>query len=596
MLKRLLDNLVIQNKNILIYFVFYTITASIYPFFSVLLPKLLVDELTKGDNASLEYILTVIVGYFILAGIFGFIKIFLKDTAYPKIFKLRIDYIRDMFNKIVTIDYKYMEDACFFEENERALKATSSNDNGVEGVYHKMFELPELFITIFIFTFFIGKLNVFILLGLVLNILVPLWVNKEIHNYQYSIREQISHADRKIKYYYETTHDFSYGKDIRIYDFKNRILDNYSNEINDYVNIFKKIRNKEYTLGFLGLLALLISDSLTYGIIIYKTVNGMSIADFSMYLVAIISLVQLLRTFTTDISYTINEGHYVHDFFEFMDKDLGEKGGNKSRINEDPLEIEFKDVSFKYPKTEKYIFKNLNFKINKGERLAIVGINGAGKSTLVKLMTGLFDATDGDILINGISIKEFDKQELYSMFSVVFQDVNVLAFTIKENVACTSKSIDENRVVTALDKVGLYDKVKEFPKGLNQFMLKIIENDGTEFSGGESQKLSIARALYKDGNMVIMDEPTAALDALAEAEIYENFSELVKGKTAVYISHRLASTKFCDKIALFDNNGLKEYGSHEELINKKGSYYNMFMIQGKYYNGGGQRNEQYQEA
>ena len=596
MLKRLLDNLIIQNKNILIYFVFYTITASIYPFFAVLLPKLLIGELTKGDNSSLEYILTVIAGYLILAGIFGFSKILLRDSAYPKITRLRIDYVRDMFDKIVTIDYKYMEDACFFEENGRALEATSSNSNGVEGVYHKMFELPALFITIIVFTVFIGKLHILILLGLALNIVVPLWINKEVHNYQYSIRDKISHGERKIRYYYDTTHDFGYGKDIRIYNFKNRILDNYNSEIKDYVNIFKKIRNKEYILGFLGLLALLISDSLTYGMLIYKTVNGMSIADFSMYLVAIISLLQLLKTFTTDISYTINEGQYVHDFFEFMDRDMGEKGGNKSRINEDTLEIEFKNVSFKYPNTEKYIFKNLNFKINKGERLAIVGINGAGKSTLVKLMTGLFDVTEGDILINGISIKEFDKKELYSMFSVVFQDVNVLSFTIKENVACTSESIDENRVITALDKVGLYDKVKEFPKGLNQFMLKIIENDGTEFSGGENQKLAIARALYRDGNMVIMDEPTAALDALAEAEIYENFSELVKGKTAVYISHRLASTKFCDKIALFDDDGLREYGNHEELMNKKGSYYNMFMIQGKYYNEGVKENEQYQEA
>lgn len=182
------------------------------------------------------------------------------------------------------------------------------------------------------------------------------------------------------------------------------------------------------------------------------------------------------------------------------------------------------------------------------------------------------------------------------MFSVVFQDINILSFTIKENVSSTSQSIDEKRVFESLDKVGLGDKVRAFPKGLDQMMLKIIEPDGTEFSGGESQKLAIARALYKDGNMVIMDEPTAALDALAEAEIYENFSELVKGKTAVYISHRLASTKFCDKIALFDNDGLKEYGNHDELMELRGSYYEMFMIQGKYYKEGGIKNEQYQEA
>lgn len=270
-----------------------------------------------------------------------------------------------------------------------------------------------------------------------------------------------------------------------------------------------------------------------------------------------------------------------------MSKDLGEKGGERRAIANDTLEVEFKNVSFKYPNTEKYIFKNLNLKINKGEKLAIVGINGAGKSTLIKLMTGLFDVTEGEILINEIPIKEFNKKELFSMFSVVFQDINILAYTIGENVACNSDNIDENRVFTALDKVGLGEKVRGFSKGLNQMMLKIIDENGTEFSGGENQKLAIARALYEDANMVIMDEPTAALDALAEAEIYENFSELVKGKTAVYVSHRLASTKFCDNIALFDNDGLKEYGSHEELMEKRGSYYEMFTIQGKYYNEGG---------
>ena len=237
--------------------------------------------------------------------------------------------------------------------------------------------------------------------------------------------------------------------------------------------------------------------------------------------------------------------------------------------------------------------------IGKGEKLAVVGINGAGKSTLVKLMTGLFDVTEGEILINGVSIREYDKKALFSMFSVVFQDVNVIAYTIRENVACTlehHKHIDDAAVREALARAGLLEKVESLPKGLDQVMLKIIEADGVELSGGETQKLAIARALYKDANMVVMDEPTAALDALAEAEIYEHFNSLIQGKTAVYISHRLASTKFCDKIAFFDGKGLKEYGSHDELMRKRGSYYEMFTVQGKYYNEGGIGNEQRQKA
>lgn len=319
--------------------------------------------------------------------------------------------------------------------------------------------------------------------------------------------------------------------------------------------------------------------------------SGMSVADFMMYLTATVTLSTTMKTFFLDVSLVMQEGQYAHDFFRLMDEDLGEKGGERDSIVEDTLEIEFKEVSFKYPGTEHYILKDFNFKIHKGEKLAIVGVNGAGKSTIVKLITGMFEPTSGEIYINQIPAKEFKKSEYYKMFSVVFQEVNILAYTIRENVACSFEGIEDEKVLDCLTRVGLSDKIKSLDKGIYQSMLKIIEADGVEFSGGESQKLAIARALYKDGAMVILDEPTAALDALAEADIYQSFNDLVKDKTAVYISHRLASTKFCDKIALFDSTGLKEYGTHEQLMKQKGEYYRMFTVQGKYYQEGAVINE-----
>lgn len=595
-IKKLLLNVNRQNKKLYLYFVIYTITAAIYPFFSVLLPKILIQELSLGGAAKVENIIKIILVYFILTSLFMFVKTIAKDYTYPKITKLRLDYIRDMFDKIVRVDYKYMEDATFFEVNGRAMDAANSNNNGIEGVYHKLFETPAVVLTTLALVFFIGKLSILILLGLILNVIVTMWISRKVHNFQYNMRKDISHAERRKDYYHKTTYDFGYGKDIRIYGLKDRILNNYADEILSYVNLHKKVKDKEYKLGFIGLVTLLISDSLVYGILIYLTVNGMPIADFSMYLTAILSLSTFLKTLIEDLSFIINEGQYVHDFYEFMKKDYGGKGGNRKAIEGDTLEIELKNISFKYPNTDRYIFKDLDLKISKGEKLAIVGVNGAGKSTLIKLITGLFDVSEGEVLINGVPIREFDKRELYSMFSVVFQDINILAYTIGENVACTTENINEGRAMAALDKVGLGNKVRSFEKGLNQMMLKIIDEKGTEFSGGENQKLAIARALYKDANMVILDEPTAALDALAEAEIYENFNQLVKGKTAIFVSHRLASTKFCDKIAFFDQEGLKEYGSHDELMKKKGSYYNMFLIQGKYYNEGGKIYEELKQA
>ncbi len=584
--KRMLRYVTENNKKLYLFFAIYTIATAVYPFFSVVLPKLLINELLLGDSVRLENILMIVLGYFVLSSIFGYTKVFVVNHVKGMITLLRLDYLRDFTNKLISFKYKYVEDADFYEENQRAFQATSSNSNGIEGVYHKLFRTPAIFITTIVFVIFIGMLNIWILFGLIINLAVTLLINKGVQEYTYKNKKALAHSERKSGYYYNTTHDFSFGKDIRVYKLKNRILYNYSKEIDGYVEVHKKIKNKEYALGFISLFTLLTSDLLTYGILIYKTINGMSIADFSMYLTAIISLSLMLKTLTEDLTIIYVEGQYVNDFYDFMDADYGEKGGELKAITEDTLEIEFKNVSFKYPKTERYILNNLNLKISKGERLAIVGVNGAGKTTLVKLITGLFDVTEGDILINGISIKKFDKKALYSMFSVVFQEVNIIAYTIRENVACSSINVDDDRVWEALERVGLKNKVQGFEKGLDQMMLKVIEEDGTEFSGGEQQKLAIARALYKNANMVIMDEPTAALDALAEAEIYQNFSELIQGKTAIYISHRLASTKFCDKIALFDNEGLREYGNHEELMALGGKYYEMFSIQGKYYKEG----------
>lgn len=583
---RMLKNISERDRSIYAMFSAYTLCAFVYPFFSVLLPKLVIGELTLPSPRP-ERLAVIVSGFFVVSALFGSARTYLRNYIYPRLTLLRIDYIRDMFAKIVGISYRYMEDSSFFDKNDRALEACSGNSNGMEGIYHKLFELPATVLTVIAFCAFVGSRSVLILFGLIAYIAVSVLVSRRVHDFEYSRKEALAHAERRKLYYYRTAYDFAYGKDIRLYGLKERILSNYEKEIEAFAGINREIRRREFRLSFLELAVLLASNALVYGTLAYKAAHGMPIADFSMYLSAALSLTLLMKSAADDFSYIVNEGQYVHDFYMFIDSDLGDKGGARRAIENDTLEIEFRDASFRYPGTDRDILAHFNFKIKKGEKLAIVGVNGAGKSTIVKLMTGLFDLTGGDILINGISIREFDRQELYKMFSVVFQDVNVLAFTVKENVAASSENIDEKRVLDALERVGLGPKIGSLPDGVNQMMLKIIEENGAEFSGGESQKLSIARALYKDANMVIMDEPTAALDALAEAEIYESFSSLVEGKTAVYISHRLASTKFCDKIALFDGGGLKEYGTHDELMRRRGKYYEMFTVQGKYYSDNG---------
>ena len=582
MVKRLMVNTAERDKKQFGRIAVFTIAAAIYPFLGVFLPKIAIGILEQNKKDAGKTLLLAMAVYFVVAGILGFTVSYLRQVISVHNMRIRIRYLGDTFRKLTTMDYKYTENAKFFEKNERALNAANNNEEGIEGVSNRLFQLPAKIITIVGMFVLAGTLNPWILLVLILHVFVTMWVSRMSHNYSYSKKEEEAKASRKINYYYRTTHDFSFGKDIRIYNFRDRILKNYQEEIKALTVLRGKIAGREYLLGFAGIFTLLLTNVVMYGILIYQAYYGMPISSFTMYISTITTLMASMLELGTDVTFVINQGQYVGDFFRLMDESLIDEGGSVTKPNE-TLEIVFDHVSFHYPNTDTNVFTDLNFTIHKGERLAIVGVNGAGKSTLVKLMTGLFEPTEGHIYINGIDIGNYRKKELYSLYSAVFQDVNILAFTLRENVACKSEHVDDERVKNALEKVGLWKKVESFEKGLDQMMLKVIDENGTDFSGGERQKLSIARGLYKDAPMVIMDEPTAALDALAEAEIYENFSSLVEGKTAVYISHRLASTRFCDKIALFDHDGLKEYGTHDELMERHGSYYEMFTVQGKYY-------------
>lgn len=580
---RLLGNMWQNDRNIYLLCVLFTIVALAVPFFPVVLPKVLIGYLT-GPSPELGGIITIAGVFFAAGAVFYFLKQWVDDLAYPRITALRIDYVRDMAVKLLGIDYKYMESATFFDDNQTAFDAPNGNDNGVEGIYHKLFNLPSLVLLVLVFSVFIGLCSPLILLALLVNITASAFAALRVQKYQYKRRDELSRHERRVGYYSKTAKDFAYGKDVRVYSLSNRVTENFKAAIKGYTDVFRVIKNREYAYGFLTLATLLVSDLAAYGILTYKTSVGMSVADFTMYVAAVAALNAQLTALSDNITYIMREHMYVRDFFKFLDTDLGETGGSLlAPPAGTPIEIEFKNVTFRYPGTDKNIFENFSLRIPAGQKLAIVGVNGAGKTTFVKLLTGMFRPDSGQILISGRDAGEYKKSELYGMFAAVFQEVNIIALTVAENIACRRDNIDYTRVDETLCRVGLYDKVKSLPAGVNTMMLKIIDENGAVFSGGESQKLAIARALYKGGNCVIMDEPTAALDALAEAEIYSGFDSLTEGKTAIYISHRLASTKFCDKIALIDGTGLIEYGTHDELMKQGGVYRDMFVTQGKYY-------------
>lgn len=588
-LNRLIKEVYKKDKLILLLVISYTFFSGLLPIFSVYLPKFLITEITS-ITPSLNESIKIILIFTGLVTIFGFLEKVIHSNANPRLMLIRIDYLAKLFRRLSMLDYKYCEDPKFLDIHEDAIESCSGNNNGFEMVMKTIFTLFARFATIIMYIIIISQLSFLVLLAIILSVSISMVLSLAVKKFRYEHKNELNHASRKLRYFQDMTHDFSYGKDIRMYNFQEKIKSNYTKEIISYINVFKKIKNKEYFLGFIDLFFLLISDFVLYYILISKVINGLSIADFSMYLVASISLAEAVKLTANNTSIIIGEGMYINDYFKFMEDMSLDSGGSLSRIMDDTLEIEFKNVSFKYPNTDNWIFQNLNLLIPKRQKLAVVGINGAGKTTLVKLILGLFEPTSGEILINGINIKDFDKFEYYKMFSVVFQEINILSYTIRENITLGLEE-GEKKIWDVLDRVGLKEKVESLDKQLDNMMLRIIDEKGAIFSGGENQKLAIARALYKDGNAVILDEPTAALDALAELEIYQGFNDLVKDKTAIYVSHRLASTKFCDKIALFKDSNLVEYGNHEELMQLKKEYYNMFTIQGKYYQGGEEHEE-----
>ncbi len=314
-------------------------------------------------------------------------------------------------------------------------------------------------------------------------------------------------------------------------------------------------------------------------------IGTFGIGNFLLYRGTVAEFIDSIGNLATNISLLFGNNDALEDYLDYvgLPNEMYKGSLTVEKRTDLKYEIEFKNVSFKYPGTENYVLRNVNARFNIGERLAIVGMNGSGKSTFIKLLCRLYDPTEGEITLNGIDIKKYNYDEYLKIFSVVFQDYKYYAYSIGMNVAC-EHDYDSERVMTALDKAGLKEKVEGLENGLETNITKKYSNDGVEFSGGELQKLVIARALYKGSPFIILDEPTAALDPLAEQEVYEQFNKIMDDKTAIFISHRLSSCRFCDRILVFDSGSIVQEGTHKLLVDiQDGKYYELWHAQAQYY-------------
>ena len=314
-------------------------------------------------------------------------------------------------------------------------------------------------------------------------------------------------------------------------------------------------------------------------------IGVIGIGNFILYQGTVQKFVDAVFELGSNIGELLDNNQYLEETFAYLEMPNNMYKGTLAVEKRDDIdyEIEFRDVSFKYPRSEEWVLRHVNMKFKIGDKLAIVGENGSGKTTFIKLLCRLYDPTEGKILLNGIDITRYRYDEYMGLFSVAFQDYSLFAFSIAQNVAA-SENVDEDRVVSCLNRVGLGEKVAGLPNGVHTYIGRDYENDGVDFSGGEQQKIALARALYKDAPFMILDEPTAALDPIAEAEVYERFNDIASDKTSVFISHRLSSCKFCDEIAVFHKGHLVQLGSHDKLVaEKNGKYHELWNAQAQYY-------------
>ncbi len=396
---------------------------------------------------------------------------------------------------------------------------------------------------------------------------------------------ELSGIDRIFGHVCWEMEDFRYGKDIRLYSAVGMMLGKASQHIKHITDYWENINKLKFPLNLLDIAVNVLRDFGTYFYLGVLAIAGkISIGTFTQLLSTGGTLHASLQSIITGFQDIIKRSGYMYEVIKFMEYPPAmEKGTRKIQNTQNGHEIEFRNVSFKYPNTEVQVLRDVSITLKSGEKLSVVGLNGAGKTTFIKLLCRLYDTDSGEILLDGVNIREYDYDEYMKLFSVVFQDFRLLAFSAADNILLGDDANDAE-LEQLFQKVGMLEKINSLPNGKDTMMFKQFDKQGVELSGGEQQKLAIARALYKSAPVVILDEPTAALDPVAEYEIYRQFNDLVNGKTAVYISHRLSSCKFCDHIAVFSEGTIKEYGTHDSLVHKKdGIYAEMFKAQAQYY-------------
>ena len=500
------------------------------------------------------------------------------------------------YSQSIRIEKKSM--SCFYQEYEkksvRDLARRGSSATWMQNGKVPLCEMPRQSMEIIknvLCYFLFGTIISFVSPWLVVLLTVLPAINwlcvRAYQKYEYGTRARRTDIERKINYVTERASNFAAAKDIRVYGMAQWLREIYNDLFKENDAWLKKLNYRNFVNRIVEIAIILVRDSAAYAVLISMALHGeITIDQFVLYFAAISNFATYIGNIMTAWNEMQSASLKICDFREYLDLPDGSGSGkaNADDFISSAPEITFEHVCFRYYGAEKNTLDDISFTFRPGERIALVGMNGAGKTTLVKLLCGLYRPTSGDIKINGVSVSDFCRDDYYRLFSPVFQDVQTSFFSLAETVAATlSDEVGRLRAEECMRKAGLGAKIDSLPDGIDTKLDKQVNKNGIELSGGEAQKLMMARALYKNAPVLVLDEPTAALDPIAENEIYLHYRDMTKGKTSLFISHRLASTQFCDRILFLDGGKIAEEGTHDELISNGGEYAKLYEIQSCWY-------------
>lgn len=576
------------NNQFIIAMIVMGVLSALYMLIGIYIPKIVLALVENKVTTDTMIKVLVAVGIIILV-----VKLintkaqYVGEYAWDKVYKgLVSKYLRKSF----TTDFKNMENPDFLDLIERS-KHAMYNYQGISGYCRRGSNILSNIVLVVIAGAAIAVINPLIILVLVvISYFIYKILDSTMEWMKVNFRDAMSSNFRKNYYFSSTARDFKYAKDIRLFKMQDFIEQTWKDINTVYYAACKKNHRKwvmcEAKMSFLRLF----QNLLLYVVLIYMVLNkGMSISDFVLYIGLVASFSTAMTDMFCNMVWMNMNRMELDDFRTFMDwnedkPDIEKGQGVSKNIGLKQFEFKFENVSFKYPGHEKYVLKNINLTIEAGSKLAVVGINGAGKTTLTKLLMRLYEPTEGRILLNGVDVKKYDRDIYFKIFAPVFQNIEIFAFPVWQNISMKPENeTDKNRTMEALERSGLDEKINKYENKIDTMLLRIFDPNGVDLSGGERQRLAMARALYQNREVLVLDEPTAALDALAEDRMYQEFNQMVKGKTAIFISHRLSSTRFCDKIVMFEDGRIIEEGTHEQLIKANGKYRNMFQVQAQYY-------------